>query len=201
MTPIGRNRRVFGTMVDVNDLNLRRLRRADFPMLGAWLAQPHVARWWNHDVSPQGVETDFGPTVDGHDLADIFIASANGHAFGLVQRYTFADNPGYMVELAELVPVAGASLSIDYLVGEPDALRRGWGTAMIRAVVATTWRDYPLAPAVVVPVHATNAASWRVLERAGFRRVAAGPLTPDNPIDDHAHFVYQFDRPVGPCGK
>jgi aminoglycoside 6'-N-acetyltransferase len=180
----------------MNALNFRRLARADFALLGAWLAQPHVARWWNHDPSPPSVEADFGPSVDSTDPAEAFIASARGRPVGLIQRYTFADNPGYIAELAPLIAVPGAALSIDYFIGEPDALRRGVGSAMIRAAVASIWRNYPSAPMVVVPVVAANTASWRVLERAGFRRVAEGPLAPDNPVDDWAHFVYRIERPA-----
>ena len=164
-------------------------------MLSAWLGQPHVARWWNHETSREAVETDFGPVVDGHDAADIFIASLRGRPFGLVQRYTFADNPDYGAELSSLLAVPDAALSMDYFVGEPALLRRGLGTAMLQSALRSTWRDYRSAPAVIVPVVAANTASWRVLERSGFRRVAAGPLEPDNPIDDSAHFVYWIDRP------
>ena len=90
----------------------------------------------------------------------------------------------------------GAALSIDYFVGAPELLRQGLGAAMIRAFVAEIWRDYPQAPAVIVPVNAANPASWRVLERAGFSKAAEGPLTPDNPIDDIHHYVYMIKRPA-----
>jgi len=176
-------------------ITLRRLSRADFAMLSRWLSEPHVARWWNHETSQEAIERDFGPSVDGSDTAEIYIASTEGRDFGLVQRYTFEDNPGYIDELSPLVEVPGPALSIDYFVGEPDALRRGLGAAMIRTLVDATWRDYPAAPCIVVPVSAANAASSRVLERAGFHRMAEGPLTPDNPIDGTAHFVYRIDRP------
>lgn len=114
---------------------------------------------------------------------------------GLIQRYTFADNPGYIDELAPLLAVPGEALSMDYFIGEPAALRRGLGSAMLQAALHSTWRDYPAAPAVIVPVSAANTASWRLLERVGFRCVACGPLTPDNPVDDPLHHVYQIDRP------
>ena len=130
----------------MHGLTLRRLARADFALLSAWLARAHVARWWNHDVSPQAVEADFGAVVDGDDPADIFIASVLGRPFGLVQRYTFTDNPGYMAELSPLLAVPGAALGMDYFVGEPDALKCGRGTAMIQAAVRSTWSDYRSAP-------------------------------------------------------
>lgn len=174
---------------------LRRLARADFAMLSRWLAEPHVAHWWNHQTSPEAIEHDFGPAVDGSDPAEIYIAATQGRDFGLVQRYTFEDNPGYIEELAPVIEVPAPALSIDYFIGEPDALRQGLGAAMIRTLVDATWHDYPAAPCIVVPVSAGNVASWRVLERAGFVRVAEGPLTPDNPIHGTAHFVYRIERP------
>jgi aminoglycoside 6'-N-acetyltransferase len=72
---------------------------------------------------------------------------------------------------------------------------------MIAAAVAAIWRDHPAAPSVVVPISVANAASLRALERAGFRRVAAGQLEPDNPIDAWDHFVYRIDRPQGVAQK
>jgi aminoglycoside 6'-N-acetyltransferase len=178
----------------MNDLRFRRLVRADFPMLGGWLAQPHVRRWWNHDFSPAAVEADFGAVVGGHDPTEMFIAAHGGRPFGLIQRYTFADNPGYREELAPLVSMPPHALSIDYLVGPPALTKRGYGTEMIRAAVAAVWEDYPAASAIIVPVVAANRPSWRALEKAGFSRCAEGALAPDNPIDDDAHFIYRIDR-------
>lgn len=182
-------------MPEPGRITFRRLTRADFPLLSRWLATPHVMRWWNHDPSLAAIEADFGASIDGDDPADIYIAWLDGAPAGLIQRYRFIDNPGYLDELAPLVQAPGEGLSIDYFVGEPGLLRRGVGAAMIRALVASTWTDYPAAPSIIVPVNASNTASWRVLERAGFMRIAAGPLEPDNPIDEDAHFVYQVLRP------
>jgi Acetyltransferase (GNAT) domain len=48
---------------------------------------------------------------------------------------------------------------------------------------------------VLVAVVAANVASWRALEKAGLKRVAEGPMPPDNPIDDPLHYIYRVDRP------
>ena len=74
-------------------------------------------------------------------------------------------------------------------------LGRGLGAEMIRAFINRLWRDDRSALCVIVPLNALNAASVRALERAGFARVASGDLSPDNPIDDPAHFIYRLDRP------
>ena len=175
--------------------NFRHLTRADFPLLGGWLAQPHVARWWNHDNSPQAMEADFAAVIDRLDPADVFIVSYGNRPIGLLQRYTFADNPGYITDLAALIEAPGAALSIDYFIGEPDLIGRGLGSAMIRAAVDAIWRDYPNAPSIIVPVASANVASWRALEHAGFTLVATGWQPPDNPIDDGDHRVYRIERP------
>ena len=35
------------------------LERSHLPLVAGWLAEPLVARWWNHDTSPEAVEADF----------------------------------------------------------------------------------------------------------------------------------------------
>jgi len=182
---------------DLNEVTFRRLSRADYALLCGWLAQPHVARWWNHDASLPAVEADFGPSIRGDDPAEVFIAIAGDRPIGLLQRYLYADNPDDQAELAPLLAVPGAALGIDYFIGEPDALRRGLGTAMIRGAAESIWKDHPPAPAIIVPVDTANTASWRVLERAGFRCVGEGRWAPGNPVDGWNHRVYRLDRPPG----
>ena len=177
-------------------VTFRPLVRADLPLLARWLAEPLVARWWAHDPSPAAVEADFGPVLDGADPTEIELACAEDRPFGLLQRYTFADNPEYGEELAPVFPVPDGALSIDYLIGEPSMRGRRLGARTIAAFVGEGWARYPAARDVVVPVAAGNVASWRALERAGFTRVAEGPLTPDNPVDPPDHVVYRIGRPV-----
>jgi aminoglycoside 6'-N-acetyltransferase len=179
----------------MGDLRLRRLARADFPLLARWLATPHVARWWNHETTREAVERDFGPAVDATDPAEIFVAEVDGRPVGLVQRHAFADSPAWRDEMATLVEVPDGALSVDYFIGEADCLRQGLGAAMVRLAVDSGWAACPHATAVIVAVSTANVASWRLLERAGFARVATGLLTPDNPIDDRAHVVYRRNRP------
>ena len=86
-------------------------------------------------------------------------------------------------------------MSIDYLIGDPAMVRRGWGARMIRSLVADTWLAHPAASCVIVAVSAANVASWRALESAGLERVGEGDLEPDNPVDDPRHVIYRVDRP------
>lgn len=178
-------------------IDFRRLRRDDFGLLARWLAEPAVARWWNHEVTPGAIERDFGPSVDGRDPTEMFLALSEGRPFGLIQRYRIAAEPEYAAELARVCDVPPGALSVDYFIGEPDMRGRGLGAGLIAALVARSWAAYPDAAAVVVPVVAGNAASWRALERAGFTRIAEGELEPDNPVDPPDHFIYAIRRPAG----
>ena len=181
-------------------VSLRPMTRADLPLLGRWLADPVVARWWVHEWSPEALERDFGPSLDGRDPTELLLACTGTGPYGLVQRYAIASYPEYVAELAPVVPVPAGALSLDYLVGEPDRRGRGFGAAMVDAAVSSGWQVHPGAAHVLVPVALGNTASWRCLERAGFRRVATGELEPDNPADPRDHVVYLRERDVVVAG-
>ncbi|WP_300015453.1 GNAT family N-acetyltransferase [Pseudonocardia sp.] len=170
----------------------RRVTAADFPMIGRWLAEPAVARWWNHETSPDAVERDFGPTLRGEEPSEDLIAALDGRPFGLAQRCRIDAYPEEHAGLAALTDVPDGAVTIDYLVDEPG---RGLGTWMIRSLLTDTWTAFPDAPCVIVAVAAGNVASWRALEKAGLGRVAQGHLEPDNPVDDGWHVVHRIDRP------
>lgn len=168
---------------------------ADFPLLADWLSRPHVHRYWHHDFSLDGVARDFGPGTRGEEAGADLLVSFDGRPAALVQRSRLADYAEDFDELAAIVDVPAGAVTIDYLIAEPADTGRGWGTAIIRAVVADTWASYPDARAIIVPVVAGNVASWRALEKAGFRRIGEGDMEPDNPIDPPLHVISRIDRP------
>ena len=73
-----------------------RLPRDDFPLLAKWLREPTVARWWNHETSPEAVENDFGAGSTAPSPREVFLAWTDGRPFGLIQRYAIADYPEYV---------------------------------------------------------------------------------------------------------
>lgn len=177
------------------ELSWRPLTAGDLPLLARWLRDPGVARWWNHDATDEGVARDFAASVDGTEPGEDLVVHRGGVPVGLVQRSVIADYPEELAEFGALVEVPDGSVELDYLIGEAHLRGRGLGSLMIRRVLADTWTAYPDAPAVLVAVVAANTASWRALEKAGLRRVAEGPMTPENPVDDPLHFLYRADRP------
>jgi aminoglycoside 6'-N-acetyltransferase len=176
-------------------LSWRPLVAADLPRLAQWLAEPQVARWWNHDPSPAAVERDFGPSVRGEEAGEDLVVLLDGRPIGLLQRSRIADHPEDLAGFGALAEVPSGAVELDYLIGEPTLWGRGLGSRLIAAVVRDTWTAYPDASAVLVAVVAANIASWRAVERAGLSRIAEGDMEPDNPVDDPLHYVYRVDRP------
>ena len=85
------------------DITWRPVTVDDLPLLAGWLAQPHVARWWNHETSAAAVERDFGPTIRGEEPNEDLFVLLDGRPFGLVQRSRITDYPGEATELAAMV--------------------------------------------------------------------------------------------------
>lgn len=174
------------------DVSLRPFTREDYWLLTSWLREPLVARWWADDSSLLAIEEQYGPSIDGIEAAHMLVACEDtGAAYGLIQWYHYVDESDYVAELGDAVELPGGATSIDYLIGSPDFRGKGLASAMVMAVLEPI-RDAG-SRTVVVPVHAENEDSWRMLERCGFRFVGVADLEPDNPTDDRRHVVYRLD--------
>ena len=192
----GDHRRPYAQTVGSFNFTFRRVLRADFVLLAHWLAEPHVARWWNHEFTLAAVERDFGQSADGHEPSEDHLALLDDRPIGLIQYSRYADYPEYLDELATLLEVPDDAVSIDYLIGDPALVGRGFGTAMLAGFTDWIWRTDPRPSCVIVPVNSANTASWRALLAVGFRLVAQGELDPDNPVDAPMHEVLRIDRPI-----
>lgn len=181
------------------EITFRRITRADFGFLARWLAEPHVARWWYQEFTAEAVERDFGPSADRVRPNEDHMVMLGRRPIGLMQCAKWTDCPEYRAEIDPVYPVPDDSVTIDYLIGEPELIGRGIGTAMIRAFTERFWHADSAAPCIVVTVVSANLASWRALLSAGFHFVARGDLPPENPIDDALHEVLRLDRPRVPA--
>ncbi len=172
------------------DVTFRRLTDDDLSMLHRWLNEPGVMRWWEgDDVSWEGVVRDYGS--GNGDPTEHWLASIDGDDVGWIQCYLAADSPEESAQWWAL-GVQATAAGIDYLVGEPARRGRGVGSAMIRAFVEDVvfglhpgWSQACAAP------YAANVASWRALERAGFRFVG---IVED---EDGPCRLMVADRPAG----
>ena len=170
----------------------RPLQRADFALLARWLAEPHVAKWWQSPATAEYVEEHYGPRVDALEPTEVFVIEVDGMPGGIIQRYLLADYPGWASAIG-LVDAAG----IDYLIGEVELTGKGLGTRAIGQFTARVWERYPHVTVVVAAPQQANVASWKALERAGFERTWAGQLDSDDPSDEGPSYVYSLQRPIG----
>jgi aminoglycoside 6'-N-acetyltransferase len=171
------------------DVTFRRLVDDDLPLLHGWLNEPGVVRWWEgDDVSWEGVVRDYGSTND--DTAEHWIALVDGQPVGWIQCYAWADEEDEPETQAHFAAGVDRSAGgIDYLVGEPGRRAQGLGSAMIRAFVHdVVFPRHPDWTQVSASPFVANEASWRALERAGFRALA------DHPTADGDCRVMVIDR-------
>lgn len=176
------------------EIEFRRLRRQDLPLLASWLSRPHVAQWWREPCDIGSVERRYRPSIDGDDPAEVFIAYVDDVPAGIAQRYLIDDEPGWKASLApsgENEEAAG----IDYFLGEEGLMGRGVGAEMISRFVEATWERYPAIARVVVSTNQANRRSWRALEKAGFTRAWAGEMVAEDPGDAGLSYVYVKRRP------
>ena len=131
----------------MEEIAFRRVTRDDFPLIGRWLAEPHVARWWNHEFTPEAVERDFGPSVDGAEPSEDHLVLLDGYPIGLVQYSRYEDYPEYLAELAPHLDVPAHAVSIDYLIGDPRQIGRGLGSRLSRRSPTTSGRRTRKRPA------------------------------------------------------
>lgn len=150
------------------EVTFRRLVDDDLPMMHRWLNEPGVVRWWEgDDVSWDAVVIDYGSACA--EPTEHWIASIGARELGWAQCYAVADERAE-AELWRPLGVGPTAAGIDYLIGNVADRGRGLGTAMIRAFLVdvvfglhSEWTQACAAP------HGDNLASWRALEKAGFR--------------------------------
>jgi aminoglycoside 6'-N-acetyltransferase len=104
----------------------------------------------------------------------------------LIQRYRHRDHPDW-----ERAVGVDAAAGIDYLIGVEGLTGRGLGSAAIRRFTADTFEVFSDVEAICAVPQQANVASWRALEKAGFRREqTVAKIESDDPADDGPAFIY-----------
>lgn len=138
-----------GATLPLPHLAFRPMEHADLPTLQAWLAEPHVARWY---PAPADVTAKYSERIGGTHRVKVHILLADGEPAGFFQHHA-SDVPG--------------EAGMDYLIGRPDLVGRGIGTQAIWLYARDIMTD---AAHVTADPIADNLASIRALEKAGFVR-------------------------------
>ena len=143
---------------------VRAMTRGDLSDVLRWRQSEHVARWWASEGEPTAarIEERYGPRIDGRSPTRMWVAEVNGRSVGFVQDYRVGDYPDYAV----LGPDPDA-IGVDYALAE-EWSGRGLGVRVLWAWMLRTRHRFPDATAYFAAPDHRNAASLRVLAKAGF---------------------------------
>jgi len=167
-------------------ITFRPMSRDDLPLVHEWHQRPHVQEWWVERKTFEETEAHYGPTIDGVEPTDHYIALLDGEPFGLIQTYLVSDYPDY----AALIEEGEGTAGVDLYIADPANTGRGLGTEMLRRFVEEIVFARPETVAVTADRDVRNRASIRAFEKAGFLRVRE--LV--DPQDDELHVLVRRDR-------
>ncbi len=149
------------------DVFFRKAEAADKATIQDWLTAAHVTRWAHKVFSRIGAALE-GPR-SGLE-AELLIAVIDGRSVGCAFVYR-ADGDSSWSAIPDVTPQTRA---IDFLIGEPDALNRKWGQAMLRALGLQVFEDPGIDRIVACPL-ADNWPAVIALKRVGFREKGRHP--------------------------
>ena len=146
---------------------VRAMSRGDLADFVRWRQAEHVQRWWRSDGEPTeaAVTAQYGPDIDGMTPTRMWVAEVNGRSVGFVQDYRVGDYPDY----ALLAPDPDA-IGVDYAIGEPTWVGRGYGVRILWAWMEKARHRLPHATSYFAAPDHRNEASLRVLDKVGFAR-------------------------------
>ncbi len=140
--------------------DFRPVTEKDLPMIAGWLAEPHVAQWWD---DPETEIAGIRESIDSISVEPL-IVELDGKPIAYLQSYDphledghpYADQPF-------------GTLGLDMTIGLPDLIGKGHGSAIVRQFVEQLFEEG--APRVIIDPHPDNDRAIRAYEKAGFRPI------------------------------
>ncbi|MCA0050348.1 acetyltransferase [Mesorhizobium sp. B283B1A] len=140
--------------------DFRPVTEKDLPMIAGWLAEPHVAQWWD---DPETEIAEIREHIDSISVEPL-IVELDGLPIAYLQSYDphleddhpYADQPF-------------GTLGIDVSIGRPELVGRGHGSAIVRQFVEQLFEEG--VPRVIIDPDPANIRAIRAYEKAGFRAI------------------------------
>jgi aminoglycoside 6'-N-acetyltransferase len=144
---------------------IRSMTRGDLDDVVAWRTSAAVQRWWSPGElsDPEQIVTKYAERIDGMSPTRMWVVEVNGRSVGFVQDYRIGDYPDYAV----LGPDPDA-IGLDYAIGSDVWRGRGLGQRMLWAWMLRARTRFPEATTFFAAPDHRNAASLRILAKAGF---------------------------------
>ncbi len=146
--------------MSVEILKLKPIEDEDIPLFEKWLYKEYILKWyhepeeWIKEIRQRDAEFSF---------LSHFIVLDGDKPFAFCQYYDCynAQEEWYAVDLP------GEKYSIDYLIGDESYLGKGYGKAIVKALVEKI-KSYPTAKSIVVQPEEGNIPSAKSLLANGF---------------------------------
>jgi aminoglycoside 6'-N-acetyltransferase len=130
----------------------------DLEMIAGWLAEPHVAEWWDDADEEVAAIREHIDSISVEPL----IIELDGRPIGYLQSYDphLEDDHPYQDQ-------PFGTLGIDLSIGVPDLVGIGHGSAIIRQFVEELFAEGT--PRVIIDPDPANLRAIRAYEKAGFK--------------------------------
>lgn len=178
------------------EFSFRPLIDDDLPMLHGWLNEPGIVRWWEgDDVSWEGVVGDYGSEREPEPVDHWIAFTDDDGDVGWISCSPAAAWPEEF-ERWRALGIDDTAAGIDYLIADPERRGRGIGARMIDDFVRQiVFGEHPTWTQACADPDLDNVASWRALEKAGFRFVGLVPGPDDGAGPVRAWRLMARDRP------
>lgn len=129
-----------------------------------WLKMPHVAKWYHE---PEAWIAEIEQQDSTYRWIHHYIAESDNQQFGFCQYYSCADSD----ESWSGYTVPDGAYSVDYMIGEPKYLQKGYGKKILLLLIGEISKQKD-AKFIIVQPEAKNTASCKTLLSCGFRYIA-----------------------------
>src|SRR4051812_34024614 len=99
----------------------------DYPRFAAWLALPHVQKWWREPATVEHVAAEYGAPGENEG---VYVMRLDGKPMGIIQYYAVDDYPEEFPDLG----LTGA-IGVDLFIGELELTGQGHGGRALAAFI------------------------------------------------------------------
>ena len=139
-----------------------------YPLLAAWLEEPHIREWWGDPREELGFIRDM---VEGRDSTRPFLILLDDQPVGYIQMWYLGhyQNEAWTKDNPWLLELPSDAVGVDLSLGEATLLSKGIGSAALDVFVAMLRRQGH--ETIVIDPDPANARAVRAYVKAGFRPV------------------------------
>lgn len=149
-------------------IGFRPVTAEDYPLLGRWLAEPHLSEWWG---DPDEELASIRDMIEGRDTTQPFLILLDGSPVGYIQVWFIGhyQNRTWIETHPWLAELPADTVGVDLSLGDPALLSRGIGSSALAAFAARLRAQGHRT--IIIDPDPANHRAVRAYEKAGFRPI------------------------------